>query len=113
MKIMILKRFDYRFPSGAVMCCTPHPDPVTVKREVGEHGVSIGAATEVGRKPAPKTKTAPAKAAKTASNDDIGKVGSAPTGQAGTSRPDTSTAADMDSNDDGDSATGAGLDSSG
>ncbi|WP_439538684.1 hypothetical protein [Sphingomonas sp.] len=47
MRIEVSKPFDHRFASGAVMHVTPWPEPITVKREVGETGVSKGCAVEV------------------------------------------------------------------
>ncbi len=113
MKIIIEREFNFDMGDGMVCHCTPHPDPATVKRSVGEHGVAIGAAKEVGARKASKSKTQAAKAAKAPGNDDTGQVGGAPTGQARTGRSDTSTTADVDRDDDGDSAAGAGLDGSG
>jgi len=46
-KILVHKDFDYRFPSRAMMHCKAWPEPYSVKREVGEHGVALGCAVEV------------------------------------------------------------------
>ena len=47
MRIEVSKPFNHRFASGAVMHITPWPEPITVKREVGETGIAKGCAVEV------------------------------------------------------------------
>lgn len=59
MRIIVTKPFDYRFPSGAVMHVTPWLEPITVKREVGEAGITKGCAKEFRGKPGEKVKPVP------------------------------------------------------
>lgn len=60
MRIMVTKPFDYRFPSAAVMHVTPWPEPITVKREVGEAGIAKGCAKEFKVTAGGKIKAGPA-----------------------------------------------------
>ena len=49
MKILVHKDFDFTFPSRAMIHCKAWPEPYTVKREIGEHGIALGCAVEVGK----------------------------------------------------------------
>lgn len=56
MKILVHEAFDFRFPSRAMIHCQVWPEPYTVKREIGEHGVALGRAVEIGANGKPVTK---------------------------------------------------------
>lgn len=47
MKVIIEREFNYQITPQAVMHLTPHPEPVTVKREIGEAAMFAGCAVEV------------------------------------------------------------------
>ncbi len=98
MKILVSEPFDYELVPGQVLHVTPWPEPITVKREVGERGVALGCAKEV---QPPKAKaTKPAARAKPVRNE-AGRLGGTDIGAA---RP----VADSGSDDAGNGVADAG-----